>query len=253
MQKLKCIIVDDEEAAIKIIRSHLKDNPRIEIIGEYQNPIQAFQHLNEADLVFLDITFQDYATNGVSFISQMGGHSAKVIIISGSKEHAHDILEFYGNVVLGYLLKPVDALELINLIDKVYQITFKEKKITETTITQPSPNRKFFHIKTSEKKEKGTIERIFKFDQVLYFKGNGDYREVHTRDDTFLTLESLKDIVARLPKDIFVETHRSYVVNLTNIERIEGNEIFFHNSDRQKKRATTTPENKVVLLNKIGE
>lgn len=249
MQKLKCIIVDDEEAAIKVIRTQIKDNPQIEIIGEYQNPIIAFQNLKDIDLLFLDITFQDYQTNGVKFINSMN-HTAKVIIVSGTKEHAHEILDFYGNVVFGYLIKPVDALELTSVIDKVYKSVYSKGTSNDVIKDGLTPIPKLFRIKISD--TKGSIEKIFRFDEILFFKGAKDFVEIHTKDKMYLTPESLKDLLNRLPKDLFMETHRSFIINITNIDTIEGNEIFFRDTDREKKRASTTNENKDRLRTKLN-
>lgn len=251
MQKLKCIIVDDEEADLKLIKKITEDIQQIEIVGEYRNPIIALQNLESVDLVLLDITFDGYNTNGIEFISYMS-HSAKVIIISGKASHAFDAFQFRRDIVFGYLLKPIDPIKLIRIIDEVHRATFGGNTTGESNIPPVTSVRKSFPIRTSEKKDNTTIERIFLFEEILYFKGDKDYKEIHTKDKMYLTSESFIDLLKRLPKDLFMETHRSYIVNITNIDTIEGNEIFFRDTGREKKRAKTTIGNKEILLKKLG-
>lgn len=254
MQKLKCIIVDDEEADIKLIKDLTKDIQRIEIVAEYRNPIIALQNLDGINLVLLDVTFEGFEENGIDFIKEMS-NSSKVIIISGSKSHAFDAFQLRREIVYGYLLKPIDRIKLIRIINEVYQATFDNHPVVHPIVPQ--------HI-TPLQKEKNSFfikvvgpnkpyDKVYKYDEILYFTADNDYREIHEANKSHLTSESLKNIFDKLPKDTFVQTNRSYIVNVSNIESIEGNIIYFRNSDKSKKFAKTTPENSEILKKKIGQ
>lgn len=203
---MKCIIIDDEPLAINLLESYVSKIEDLELIGAFNNPLDALKLLRESsvDLLFLDIQMPEIT--GVEF-KKIINPDIKVIFTTAYSEYA---LESYDLNAVDYLLKPITFQRFLQAIEKV-----QEKNITvseEATVD-------YLFVKTEYRHQK-----LF-FSNILFFKGLSDYVAIQTKDGKVLTLQNMKDFAQILPKNKFIRVHKSYIVSLEHIEFIERNRI----------------------------
>lgn len=201
MKKIKCLIVDDEPIAQRILEGYLTDLSDFELVQKCKNALEAREVLTkqDVDLMFLDIEMPKI--KGLSFLRTLQQAPA-VIITSAYREYA---LEGYELEVLDYLLKPISFerfLKAVNLYKKLY---FKNKS--------PLPKQKAsqdLYVKSNRKTVKISM------DWILYIEGMNNYIKIHTKDEVHVVYDSLSHILKRLPGSFF-RIHKSFIVNHIHI------------------------------------
>src|SRR5262252_4184226 len=125
---LKCLVIDDEPLAIKLLEDHISKVPFLQLAGVYTNPLEAILSINNnpVDLIFLDIQMPQL--NGVQFMELLQNR-AQVIISSAYQEYAIDGFE---HNVVDYLLKPVSFERFYRAVEKAYNIKNPTEKISPT-------------------------------------------------------------------------------------------------------------------------
>jgi DNA-binding LytR/AlgR family response regulator len=209
MKKLRCIIADDEPVARKILREFIEQVPYLELAGEFRNAIktEAFLQENDADLLFLDINMP--RVSGLQFLKKNTVRPL-VILTTAYPEYA---LEGYELDIIDYLLKPIAFTRFMKAVKKANEyILLREKK------DQDSPGT-FLFVK-SEKR----IEKIELAD-ILYIESTGNYVNICTGSKKIMAYLTLKGIESRLPADEFIKVHQSFIIPISKIEFIEGNQI----------------------------
>lgn len=199
---IRCIIVDDEPIARRIIKKHLSCFPMFEVIAECGSALQAMQiiNANNIDLIFLDI--QMPGINGIDFLKTFT-NAPKVIFTTAYRDYA--ITAFDLNVV-DYLLKPISIERFAQAINKYLQL--------ETKTTSSPNNTKHILIKADRKHYKILLQ------DIQYLESMGDYVIVHTKDKKITTKERISNLESNLPQTDFTRIHRSYIVSNNNIEAI---------------------------------
>lgn len=201
------LIIDDERLARKDLFSLLERHPEIHIVGEAEDVPSAQIAVSELqpDLVFLDI--QMPGESGFDLLDKMD-LSAKIIFVTAYDEYA--IRAFEVNAV-DYLLKPVNPERLAQALDKLEE---DASEAVEPPRVLKYDDRLFLMV--------GSHFKFLKVDTILYINAAGDYTEVYTRDGKKgLTLKSMKEWENRLPVQYFVRIHRSTIVNMDYIDRVE--------------------------------
>jgi len=209
---IKCIIIDDEPLAAKIIQTHLLDFPNMELIGIFNNPMDAL-HAIEKDkikVVFLDINTPKM--NGLDFIRNMDV-KLHFIITTAYREFA---VECFDLDVLDYLVKPIPFQRFLKSINKLTQQIHKE---SNSGLGENQFDKSFLFLKAGKKLIKA------KFDDIYYIESLKDYIKVFTKSGDYLVHKSLTAITEELPKNQFLRIHRSFTISLDKIEAIEGNSI----------------------------
>ena len=215
--KIKCLIIDDEPLAQRIIEKYAEDIPTIEIDGKCTNAFEAMQVLNdkEIDLIFLDINMPKLS--GINFLKSLK-NPPLCIITTAYSEFA---LEGYELDVLDYLKKPFSFERFLKAVQKAQE---RMKEITKETIVHEvvtSHNREenFIFVKSNKKTFKVNISDVF------YIEALGDYVKIHTTDKVIITYQSMKKIEALLPSSLFTRIHKSFIVSISKIKSIEGNMV----------------------------
>ena len=205
---IKAAILDDDALSRKIIENLIEKNEGIELIAQFENPIEASEKLPEldCDLLFLDMEMPEM--NGIEFIAS-ATNIPQVIVVSSKKEYAADT---YNYDISDYLVKPVDPNRFKQALDKVINITEAVKKKKED-----GQDHLFI------KKNKG-YSRL-NFEDIEYLEALADYVQINTNSERFTVLSTMKSISSRLPSDQFLRVHRSYIVALNKIERLDDNMI----------------------------
>lgn len=206
MKKINCIILDDEPLAVKLIADYASKIPQLNVMYADSDVFEAIEILNreEIDLVFLDIQMPQLT--GIELM-QLFDRKHNFIITSAYSEYALDAYQFH---VVDFLLKPVN-------FNRFYQAVEKYARWHETF--QSSPKDDFLFVKADRKHYKIATGSI------LYIEGLKDYIRIHTDTGKIMVLENMKDILGKLPRNRFVRIHRSYIIPLSRIRLIEGNQV----------------------------
>ena len=211
--KTKCIIIDDEPIAIKVIRNHLQKLEDLEIVAECKNAIQAFEILRKSkiDLMFLDIQMPEIT--GLEFLKTIN-NPPKVIFVTAYRDYA---IEGFELDVVDYLLKPVTFERFLKSVNKYYQSASKR----DIHITSANETKALDFIYVKENK------RIFKvyLSNINYLESMKEYVRIHTDEKKFVTKNSMTYFENKLPKDSFVRVHRSFIVSILKINSFNSTTI----------------------------
>lgn len=209
--KIKCILVDDEPLAIKVLENYFTNFQDFEIIGTFNNSLEALDFINNnmVDAVFLDIKMP--MMTGFELISLIE-NKTKVIITTAFREFA---AESYDLEVLDYLVKPIPLPRFIKCITKITtEYNLKNNIKTEPTRAEPH-----IFIKVDKKMVKINIE------EIMFIEGMKEYIKVITHDKTYITHKSLTAIFEELPAERFMRIHKSFLIATNKVKSIEGNRI----------------------------
>ncbi|OXA80280.1 two component transcriptional regulator, LytTR family [Flavobacterium aquidurense] len=209
--KIKCVLIDDEPLAIKVLQNYFNNFTDFEVIATFNNSLEALDFINSTtvDAVFLDINMP--MMTGFELISLIE-NKTKVIITTAFREFA---AESYDLDVLDYLVKPIPLPRFIKCINKITtEFNLKNNIKVETT-----KGDSHIFIKVDKKMMKINIE------EILFIEGMKEYIKVVTADKTYITHKSLTSLSEELPSDRFLRIHKSYVIALNKVKSIEGNRI----------------------------
>lgn len=211
--KIKCIIIDDEPLAIKVIENHLQEFQNFEIVGTFNNPIEALQLLEEEeiDAVFLDINMSKM--NGLEFIKNVELQS-NIVITTAYREYA---VESFDLDVLDYLVKPIPFNRFLKAVNKITQRISQQRGASQDNFNESTDS--FIFLKVDKK-----LIKIL-FDEIYYIESLKDYIKVFTATDNYLVHKSLTGITEELPSDQFLRVHRSYTISLDKVKSVEGNSV----------------------------
>ena len=208
MKKFKALVVDDEQLARKALISLIKDYPDIEIAGEAEDVKQAIALIasHQPDLLFLDI--QMPGKSGFDLLNEVN-YQGKVIFITAYDEYALRAFEINA---LDYLMKPISPKRFKLAMDRLSEQD--EMKAVPLKQNLQYNDRLFLLM--------GKHMVFLKISSIIYIQAEGDYTQVITSDGRKgLILKSMKEWVSRLPDTHFCRIHRSYIVNLDFVEKIE--------------------------------
>jgi DNA-binding LytR/AlgR family response regulator len=203
--KVRCLIVDDEPLAIKLISSHIQQIDTMEIVASCKNALQALEILRneQIDLMFLDIHMPQIS--GLDFLRTLT-HPPKVILTTAYREYA---LEGFELDVVDYLLKPIAFERFLKSVNKYFERI--EKPVLFHRSTSPFPEENFILIKDNK-----TIFKIFLKD-ILYIEAYGEYMKIHTPEKVHISRETMHDLEGRLPHSHFLRVHKSFIVPVQKI------------------------------------
>ncbi|MCV9933199.1 LytTR family DNA-binding domain-containing protein [Flavobacterium sp. LS1R47] len=209
--KIKCVLIDDEPLAIKVLQNYFTNFTDFEITGTFVNALEALDFINNnsVDAVFLDINMP--MMTGFELISLIE-NKTKVIITTAFREFA---AESYDLEVLDYLVKPIPLPRFIKCINKITtEYNLKNNIKVENHRVEPH-----LFIKVDKKMIKINI------DEILFVEGMKEYIKVITLDKTYITHKSLTALSDELPADRFMRIHKSYLIAVNKVKSIEGNRI----------------------------
>jgi DNA-binding LytR/AlgR family response regulator len=207
--KIKCVIIDDEPLAIKVIEDHLKNFDHIEVVAALNTPLKAYSILEQekVDVIFLDINMPQIS--GFTFIENLT-HKPLIVITTAYREYA---VKSYELNILDYLVKPIPFNRFLKTINKVYQQVYIGSNANDTLI-QHDPH---IFLKVNKKLVKVNLN------DILIIESLKDYIKVITALDDYVVHKSLTTITEELPQSNFIRIHRSYTISINKIDAIEGN------------------------------
>ena len=206
---MKCLIIDDDPLVCDMISHFVSKVDFIEYSIQCQSGTDALNllALETFDLVFLDIDMPEIS--GIDLLQNINA-SLPVIIITSSPDFA---LESYNYHVIDYLLKPVNYTRFYKAVQKAFLL----KKGAHKTDSKPVQEEIF--IKDGHNLVKLNLK------EVLYIEAVSNYVSFKTTAKTYLSLISMQKLEEGLP-DKFIRIHRSYIVNINKIDKIEANTLF---------------------------
>ncbi len=210
---MNVIIVDDEPLAQEILETYISKFPILNLVGKCSNAIEASEMLNKhtIDLMFLDIQMPQIS--GLEFLQTLA-NPPKVIFTTAFSEYA---LDGYDLGVIDYLLKPISLERFAKAVNKALEL-----KHDKTPVMPSAPAAEFIFVKSNKK-----LIKVF-FSDIAYIEGLKDYVILHTPNGRLVTLQTMKSLEKKLPTNIFMRTHRSYIINIKNITALEGNSLYIH-------------------------
>jgi len=207
---LKCLVIEDEPAAREIMHRYISQCPDLVLLGSYEDPFsaQTFLDQNSVNLIFLDINLP--GMSGISFLRTL----IKPHLVIFTTAYPQYAVDGFDLEVVDFLLKPFS-------FERFYKAVNKAK---ERFIVRPSDSK---NRKITVKADKRIYQ--IELDELLYIESCGDYTSVFCSDKKLITHETLKSWEEKLKSYSFQKIHRSILINLQNIDHIDGNHAIIGN------------------------
>lgn len=203
MSKIKCIIIEDEPLAVKVLVDYISQVPFLELQKTFKDAILAteFLHGNQTDLIFLDIHLPKL--KGMAFLKTLPDPPA-VIVTTAYHQYA---VEGFNLNVTDYLLKPFEFERFLVAVNKV-----QTKQRERQELNQNVETKDFIFLNVQKKKVK------ILFPEILYIESQREYVKIVTPKRTYLSKMSTNQIESLLPSNQFKRIHRSFIISLDKIE-----------------------------------
>lgn len=216
---LKCLIVDDEPPAIRLLEKYVAKIPFLELEATTTSSLQALSIIEQSkiDLVFLDIQMPELT--GLQLSKIIKGKT-KIIFTTAYAQFA---LDSYDVNAVDYLLKPFEFERFYEAVNKVKNLNITQQPVTETLNTSSE----YLFVKTDGK---NNFEKIYVKD-ILYIEGLKNYVAIHLVESQIITNNTLKNIENLLPKSEFIKTHKSFIVSLRHIKKTDSLSVYIQDKD----------------------
>ena len=210
---MNCIIIDDEKTS-RIILKTLCDQTNLNVINEFSNAIEAIKYLNnhDVDVVFLDYHMPSF--NGLDFIKTLK-KPINIILTTSDPKFAIEAFEY--DFIIDYLLKPI---EISRFKKSIYKVT--NKLVSPTDVTKQPEINKVFHVNVDRRLIKIEIDSIY------VIEASGDYIIIKTEVENYVVHSTLRKINNKLPDNMFIQVHRSFIINIKQIIDIQDNTVLVH-------------------------
>ena len=179
----------------------------LHVMGECFDAVQAYQQLQtrEVDVLFLDIEMPDMS--GIDLVKSLGDKRPMIIFTTSTTDYAAEAFDL--NVV-DFLIKPVSPARFLVAVEKARKMLLTKGQ------THTDKEDEFVFIRDSH------IVRRLKVSDILYMEAQGDYVRINVIDGTYSIHSSLKSVEEKLSKNTFIRVHRSFIINVSKIDTIEG-------------------------------
>jgi DNA-binding LytR/AlgR family response regulator len=213
---IRCIVIEDQPPAQRILETYISDTPNVKRIGTFHDPLEALGFLKseKVDLVFLDIHLPKIS--GLDFLTILPYRPA-IILTTAFPDYA---LESYELDVVDYLLKPFAFQRYLKAVSKASQLLEKSQVQAHSEVSS---------VKTDSFLLRSGHDLIrIDLDQLTYIKAGSDYCELYTTEKKYLSQEPLKTWNEKLENLGFCQCHKSYLVGLAHIRKISGNQLYLN-------------------------
>ncbi|HEY4322516.1 MAG TPA: LytTR family DNA-binding domain-containing protein [Mucilaginibacter sp.] len=210
MQKLRCIAIDDEPLALRLIAKYVLEFPALQMVQTFEDAISGAEYLKQTniDLLFIDINMPDIT--GIELVRSLEKKPI-VIFTTAYKNFAFEGFELEA---IDYLLKPIDFKRFAKAVEKAIDYYKYKNASTEER------NDESLYVYSEYKMIKIDLA------DVEYIESMEDYIKIHIQNaKTVLTLMPLKTVLEKLPADKFQRIHRSYIVPVNKIKSIHNRKV----------------------------
>jgi DNA-binding LytR/AlgR family response regulator len=227
---IKCIIVDDDLLTRCLLTEYVKKVPELELIGDYENAIQAKFALSQhhVDLLFLDIRMPHLS--GIDLLKSLNTKPV-TIFITGYEEYA---IASYELGAIDYLIKPISferffqaaarAIEFIHYRNNYQQQDAENSKGALVHKEEPANSNGTRDDKHTFIKSDHKIVKV-SFEKILYIEGLREYINIQMEERKNITLMPMRKLQQLLPEKNFIQVHKSFIINIEKIDTIQGNQI----------------------------
>lgn len=204
---IRCIFVDDEPIGLSVLQSHASKVPILNVLGAFSSGMEAlaFVKNNPVELIFLDIQMPDLS--GLE-LARMLPPSVHIVFTTA---HAQYAVEGFDLAATDYLLKPIG---LSRFLQTIHRVTSKHSNIE----SEIKPDEYIF-VKT------GYDWARIDLDLLLYIEADRNYLTFHTSERRVLTRMKLAEIWEKLPREAFAQIHKSYIISIRKIDKIERHQV----------------------------
>ena len=202
MSNIKCIIIEDEPLAAKVLSDYIAQVPYLELQKTFKNAILATEYLrdNTTELIFLDIHLPKL--KGMTFVKTLS-HPPAIIITTAYHQYA---VEGFDLNVTDYLLKPFAFERFLAAVNKVKTLQNETTRIKENEV-----NKDFIFLNVQKKKVK------ILFSEIVYIESQREYIKIITTKKEYTSKISTHEIEGLLPSNLFKRVHRSYIISIPKI------------------------------------
>lgn len=210
MSKIRCVIIEDEPLAVKVLSDYISQVPFLELQGSFKDAILATEWLrqNDTDLIFLDIHLPKL--KGLAFLKTLTNPPA-VIITTAYHQYA---VEGFNLNVTDYLLKPFEFDRFFVAVNKV-----KRTQAEKLTPVETHETKDFIFLNVQKKKVK------ILFSEILYIESQREYIKIVTTKKQWISKMSTHEIESLLPGNLFKRIHRSFIVSLSKIDSYTAEDV----------------------------
>lgn len=220
----KCVIIDDEQHAIDLLKDYMAEFPSLYLYQTYRSSFLAMDNISiedDIDIVFLDINMP--GISGIELAKFLRGKTKRLIFVTAHAEYAVDAFELRAD---HYLLKPIRLTKFNNMVSDIID-SFAVVRAPESA--EPTVVQGFFFIKGDEKNKWIRIN----MDDIVLVEGLKNYITIYTKNEKFTTYLTLTEVEKALEADgRFMRVHKSFIVKMEEIQKISGNTIYLNN-DRE--------------------
>lgn len=222
--KINCLIVDDEPLAQNVIASYIDRIDGLELVDRCDNALKAFEVLRNqpVDLLFLDI--QMPKLDGIEFIKSLA-NPPKVIFTTAYRDYA---IEAFNVDAVDYLLKPIPFTRFLKAVGKAFQHfspspeAENKDSIIQTEVGSAELGRhpmEYIFVRADKK-----MVKIY-LNDILYIESLKDYVIIHVPDKRIITKQKISYLEEKLPEELFLRIHRSFLVSIPKIEAFSPNHV----------------------------
>lgn len=210
---MNCLIVDDHEIARRTVSHLLQIEQSLNLVAECENATEAYRNLavHKIDLLLLDIEMP--GISGIELVKGLGDSRPLIIFISAKKDYA---VEAFDLNVVDFIAKPITPDRFLKAINKAKEI------YNSNNLFLANRQDDFVFIRDA-----GVIRRL-KLEEINYLEAQGDHVKIYQNEKSYAIYSTLKSIEEKLPVKTFIRVHRSFIVNISRIDTIEGNTLIMH-------------------------
>ena len=205
---INCAIIDDEPLARKGLKEYIADMDFLNLVGEYDTPLKAVEQIKDGKIQLLFLDIQMPRLSGLDFLKTMS-NPPLTVITTAYPEYA---LEGFELDVLDYLVKPI-------AFNRFVKAAMKAKEYLSARSVVSSPEDDFIFIKADNKLVK------VHYDDILFVEATQNYVTIFTKIKKYITYLTFKSIEEALPAARFLRVHKSFIVQLSKVESVDGNEL----------------------------
>lgn len=213
---LKCVIIDDERSAVRVLEDYITQMPNLQLVMTFTDPVLALNEITRSehkfDIVFMDINMPHL--DGLALSKTIKGRVKWLVLATAYNEFASEAFEVEASA---YLLKPFSFSKFAAAITKLIG------KENNNPIINKQDN--FFFVKVSEKENKQNVVKVH-YDDIIAVESLKNYISIHTLKGSlvvYLTLSEIKKTL--LLNEKFIQVHRSFIISKQHIEEVENYRI----------------------------
>lgn len=209
---MNCIIVDDNKMARTALKKLIEQLDSLVLKEECGSPIEAYNYLQKetVDLVFLDVEMP--GMTGIELIKNLEKRPI-IILITSKTDYAVEAFELN---VADYIIKPVNLPRFLVAVSKAKELF--ESKSNNLELNEKDKDYMFV-------RSNSVLTKI-KIIDITYLQALGDYVNIYTADNRFTVHITLKGMEEKLPTEKFYRLHRSYLIALDHIDKVEEGNAF---------------------------